>query len=175
MSEQATTYVTDEMRGAIGREIGRMVSYPVSASDIRRWAHAVYWPEEPPRRFWDEAYAKTTRFGGITAPEDFNPFAWMVAEEVKPEVELTTNDPDFMEKLLGIPGPGLTHQLNGGMEQEHGVPMRPGDVITSVNRLADYREREGRLGLMLFTVFEDTWTNQDGQVVRTSRSTGIRY
>ena len=61
------------------------------------------------------------------------------------------------------------------MEVEYGVRMRPGDVITSVRRLAEYQEREGRLGLMLFTTTEDVWTNQDDQLVKTSRSAVIRY
>ena len=39
----------------------------------------------------------------------------------------------------------------------------------------EYTEREGRLGLMLFTTTEDTWTNQRGETVKTSRSTLIRY
>jgi hypothetical protein len=53
--------------------------------------------------------------------------------------------------------------------------VRPGDVITSVTRLAGYSEREGRLGLMLFTTTEDTWTNGDGALVKKSRMTLIRY
>jgi N-terminal half of MaoC dehydratase len=48
-------------------------------------------------------------------------------------------------------------------------------VITSVTRLAGYRERSGRLGLMLFAVSEATWTNQRDEWVKTSRSTLIRY
>ena len=44
--------------------------------------------------------------------------------------------------------------------------MRPGDRITAVMRLAGYREREGRLGLMLFTSSESTWTNQDDEMVK---------
>jgi hypothetical protein len=61
------------------------------------------------------------------------------------------------------------------MEVEYGVRMRPGDVITSVARLAGYREREGRLGMMLFTVSEDTWSNQDDDVVKRTKQTLIRY
>jgi hypothetical protein len=53
--------------------------------------------------------------------------------------------------------------------------MRPGDVITSESRLAEYSEREGRLGLMLFTTTEDTWTNQNDEVVKRTRTTLIRY
>jgi len=50
-------------------ELDRRVSYPITVSDIRRWAMAVYYPEEPPRLFWDEEYARATRHGGIVAPE----------------------------------------------------------------------------------------------------------
>jgi hypothetical protein len=61
------------------------------------------------------------------------------------------------------------------MEVDYGVRMRPDDVITSVSRLAQYHEREGRLGLMLFTVTEDVWSNQDDDEVKRTRSTLIRY
>lgn len=167
--------ITAAMRDAVGRQLTRRVSFPVAESDIRRWAIAVYYPQEPPRRFWDEAYAKSTRYGGIVAPEDFNPFAWMAAEEELPSVELGDNDPDRTELMLGIPGAGLKFQLNGGMEVDYGTPVRPGDIITSVNRLSGYTEREGRLGLMLFTTMEDSWVNQDGDLVKRTRLTLIRY
>ena len=79
----------------------------------------------------------------------------------------------------GDPGrrrrPATQSLINGGTEVEYGVRMRPGDVITSVTTLAGYSEREGRLGLMLFTTSEDTWTNQRGETVKTSRNTLIRY
>jgi hypothetical protein len=86
-----------------------------------------------------------------------------------------SHDPDATEKRLGVTPPGMSHQLNGGLEVDYGVRMRPGDVITSVTRLAGYTERPGKLGWMLFTTYEDTWTNQDGDEVKRSRSTLIRY
>jgi hypothetical protein len=171
----ASSNITGAMRDAVGRQLTRRVSFPVAGSDIRRWAIAVYYPQEPPRRFWDEAYAKSTRYGGIVAPEDFNPFAWMAAAEEVPSAEIGENDPDQTELMLGIPGAGLKFQLNGGMEVAYGAPIRPGDVITSVNRLSGYTERQGRLGLMLFTVMEDSWANQDGDLVKRTSLTLIRY
>lgn len=167
--------ITTAMRDAVGRQLTRRVSFPVAESDIRRWAIAVYYPQEPPRRFWDGTYAKSTRYGGIVAPEDFNPFAWMTAEEEVPSVELGDNDPDRTELMLGITGAGLKFQLNGGMAVDYGAAIRPGDVITSVNRLSGYTEREGRLGLMLFTTMEDSWVNQDGDLVKRTSLTLIRY
>jgi hypothetical protein len=61
------------------------------------------------------------------------------------------------------------------METEYGARIRPGDVITSVRRLGSYSERAGRLGLMLFSRTEDTWTNQNGEVVKRTVNTLIRY
>jgi N-terminal half of MaoC dehydratase len=167
------TVISDDMRKAIGGELGRSVSFPITDSDIRRWAVAVYYPDAAPRMFWDAEYAAGTGHGAFVAPEEFNPFAWMTSEG--PQRAAAGNDPDMIEKTLGIEGPGLKFQLNGGMEAEYSTRMRPRDVITSVRRLAEYREREGRLGLMLFTTTEDVWTNQDDEVVKTSRFTVIRY
>lgn len=45
--------VSAAMRDAVGRQVGRRVSFPVAESDIRRWAIAVYYPPEPPRQFWE--------------------------------------------------------------------------------------------------------------------------
>src|SRR5215468_5413079 len=75
-----TTHVTDAMKAAIGGEIARRVAYPITATDIRRWALATYYPEEPPRIYWDEAYAAGTVHAGIVAPWELNPFAWLTAE-----------------------------------------------------------------------------------------------
>jgi hypothetical protein len=169
------TRISAEMRAAIGRQISHRVSYPISESDIRRWALAVYYPEAPPARFLDPVAAGTSRWGSIVAPEEFNPFAWLAAREDSLGAGRDGNDPNRNEIGLGVPPPNVKFQLNGGVDVEYGEPMRPGDVITSVSRLADYTERSGRLGLMLFTVFEDTWTNQRGDLVKRTRSTLIRY
>jgi hypothetical protein len=169
------TSISAAMSAATGRELGSRVSFPVSESDIRRWAIAVYYPEEPPRLFWDAGYARSTRHGGIVAPEEFNPFAWMAAVQDPPPAPGGPETVSHVELALGIPGPGLRHQLNGGVTVRYGVRMRPGDVITSRNRLVGYAEREGRLGLMLFTTTEDAWTNERGELVKVTTTTGIRY
>jgi hypothetical protein len=169
------TAISPQMRQVIGSELSRMVSYPVSESDIRKWAVAVYYPEEPPARFWDEESARHSRAGGIVAPEEFNPFAWMRAEPKGAKPSSAATDADSTERSLGIEGPHLMNQLNGGVSVNYGAPIRPGDVITSVTRLGEYSEREGSLGLMLFTPLETTWTNQRGHVVKQTRLTLIRY
>lgn len=169
--------ISAAMRAAVGVELARQVSHPVSASDIRRWALAVYWPEPAPQLFLSEEYARRTVHRGIVAPEEFNPFAWSCAETWarNPEAVSDPNDPDNTEIQAGVPGPGLAFQLNGGMSVEYGDRMRPGDVITGSRCLGPYTEREGRLGLMLFSTAEETWTNQSGRLVKRTVSTLIRY
>ena len=65
--------------------------------------------------------------------------------------------------------------LDGGGEWEYIKPVRPGDVLTVVDKLYDLRVREGRMGKMLFIVTELTWTNQKGEVVARSLGTLINY
>jgi hypothetical protein len=169
------TYLTPELLGLVGREIRRTTSFPITDSDIRRWAIAVYYPESAPRRFWDAEYAATTSLGGIVAPEEFNPFAWMASETVLASTDGAGGAQSVPEALVGGEVPPTTAMVNGGLEVEYGVRMRPGDVITSTSMIGEYTEREGRLGLMLFSTILDTWTNQRGETVKTSRNTLIRY
>jgi hypothetical protein len=162
------------MAAAMGREYEWATSYPIDASDIRRWAVAMYYPASPPPLYWDEAHAKTTRWGGIVAPEEFNPFAWMRAEP-RGDMGAEAARP-WPELKLGVPCPEFKANIFAGLEVDYAkTRMRPGDVIKSAHRLAGYHEKQGRLGLMLFTTMEDRWTNQDGERVRTSRSVLIRY
>jgi hypothetical protein len=168
------SWITDEMRSVIGRSFGAVESYPISISDIRRWAIATYYPEQPPRIYWDEEYAQHTPHGGIVAPEEFNPFAWVTA---KPGMSARKADInfDYIEESLGVRGPGLATNLNAGYSVEYGARMLPGDVIRSSSRVLSYVEKTGRMGRMLITVNRTTWWNQRDELVKQSDQTSIRY
>ena len=165
MSGATGALVTAQMAAAVGSVTDWRVAYPVAASDLRRWAIATYFPDPPPARYLD----------GQTAPEEFNPFAWAVADQMVPAIPPERRDTDKPEKAIGITGPGLLHQVNGGVEVMYGVPIRVGDVIRSETRLVSYVEKSGRLGAMLVTTFESVWTNQDGERVEVERQVSIRY
>jgi hypothetical protein len=164
MSDIATL-VTPEMEQQRDVWVDEKVSEPVSESDIRKWAIATYWPETPPRLFWDREHAKKTRWAGIVAPEDFNPFAWPIRmTPVQPSGAIPGQKPE--------PGGNV---LNGGQVDTFGVRMRPGDVITTRTRLSNWEERQGRNGLTLYTYLETEWRNQDDELVKRRISTIIRY
>jgi acyl dehydratase len=164
MTTQPETLVTQDMMDRKDRWSEARVSPPISESDIRKWAIAVYWPETPPRLYWDEEYARTTKWSGIVAPWEFNPFAWPVQREPAPAGLATPQ------------GGGVgTRGMNGGQEESYHAPMRSGDVISTTTALVDWNERQTRLGLTLFSITETRWTNQRGDLVKVRRSTGIRY
>jgi hypothetical protein len=164
------------MSEAVGRPYGRMTSYPVSASDIRKWARAVHHPRRAPARYTDPAAEN----GSLIAPLDFNPFAWGAAATAADEARIPL-DPAYrnsgaMEHHLGIAPPDLRRALNGGVAVTYGATrMKPGDVITAESVIAGYSEKEGRLGHMLLTDIATTWTNRDGTSIKTHRMTLIRY
>ncbi len=164
-TQEPATLVTPEMeaaRGVWGRE---NTSYPVAESDIRRWAIAVYWPERPPRIYWDAEYAASTRWGGIIAPRDFNPFAWPVERPSRGSAgPVPGQKPKKGENIL-----------NGGQQDTFFAPIRPGDVITTRSRLSHWEERQGRNGLTIYQYTESEWHNQNGELVKRRISTGIRY
>src|SRR5580658_3422188 len=122
--------VTPDMEARKGVWGDVRTSYPVAASDIRRWAIAVYWPERPPPIFFDEDYAASTRWGGIIAPQDFNPFAWPVE---RPGMGARPGG----ARRGGGAGGGL-RVMNGGQTDTYAAPIRPGDVIAARSRLRDW-------------------------------------
>jgi acyl dehydratase len=147
----------------IGRSTDADVSLPVCANDIRRWAMAIHYPELSPDAYYDEAIAAKGPWGGLVAPRDFNPFAWM-----RPR-------PNRMPWMRGIGTTPGTRILNGGQSSRYFERIRVGDVITGQLSLEDAYEREGKLGTMLFLVTRSRWRNQRGEPVREGRMTTIYY
>lgn len=161
MAKDIDTLIVPELGALKGRWGDARRSPPVSASDIRKWAIATYWPATPPAVFWDESEGAKSRWQGLIAPPDFNPFAWPVHRAAPISLPLPKG-----VRLTGI---------NGGQVENYGVPQRPGDVITERMRVKDYHEREGKFGLMLYVALEAEWTNQSGEFVRRRVLTSILY
>ncbi|SEO82738.1 FAS1-like dehydratase domain-containing protein [Trujillonella endophytica] len=169
--------VRPDMAALVGQPYGAAVSYPVTASDIRRWAIAVHFPEPPPAQYLDpEAEAQ----GRLVAPLDLDVFAWGAARTEPTGREIAV-DPVLemygaMEHHLGVAPPDLPHGLHGGASVDYtGVRIRPGDVIATATVIERYLEKTGRVGAMLITDLATTWTNQAGETVKVARMSQIRY
>jgi len=148
----ANKIVTDEIRKLIGTESEPRVA-EIERGAIRRFAEAI---GDPNPLFNDEAAARRSRYGGMIAPPTF----------------CRSLGGGFFTVPLNLP---VFRGLDGGSEWEYFEPIRPGDRITVVSKLADIREAAGRMGPMVFIITETRYTNQFGQLCAIQRSTGIRY
>jgi acyl dehydratase len=157
-------YLDQATLDRIGEVTAPVTSLPVGANDIRRWAMATWYPERVPLEFYDEDVAARGPWGGLVAPREFNPFAWMLRAQ---------GGETWLRGMGTEPGRRV---LNGGQRSRYFAPIRPGDAITEVTRFANAYEKEGgRLGTMLFFVNESRWTNQRGELVRIGNRTTIYY
>lgn len=160
-----STLITEEARALIGKET-EAVTREVYAKDIRRFCYAV---GDLNPLYLDEEFAKRSGFGGTIAPPMFF------------DIPTTPEFPQDQLKEDGMPRRGLTPRIKatktmaGGNEIEFFKPIRVGDRITRVSKIADIYEKEGRSGTLVFTVFESRYTNQDGEVVAVERLTGISW
>jgi acyl dehydratase len=148
----ANKYVTEEAKKQIGK-VSEARTYEVERGAIRRFAEAI--GDDNPL-FNDDLAARKSRFGGMIAPPTFCRSLGSAIPDVKIDM------PTF-------------RGLDGGSDWEYLAPIRSGDRITVQSKLVDLRENEGRLGIMVFTTVETTYTNQFGEVCVIQRSTGIRY
>lgn len=149
--------ITDEMKAAIGVESEPSV-YEIEKEPIRRWADSI---GDPNPLYHDEEYAKSQGYRSLVAPPGFlGNYAYPIKAGAGPR--------------RGFRSP-FTRVLNGGNEYDFIKPVQAGDTITATSRLAELREREGRLGKMLFIINETVYKNQDGEIVARSRGTGISY
>ncbi len=139
-----------EIRASVGAETGPF-AFEVEKGAIRKFALAV----GDPNPLWqDEAFARKTRYGGIIAP------------------------PTFFRLFRPATFPGESpypRRLDAGSDWEYFEPVRAGDVVTCMVKLADVKEREGSIGKMLITTWETSYTNQLGALVAIQRSTLITY
>ena len=145
--------LTEEMRQrAIGLE-GGPSTMEVEKGAIIKFAQAV----GDPNPLWsDEAAACKSRYGGLIAPPTF-------LRSVRRDQPQLPFDVSYQR------------DLDGGSEWEFFQPIRPGDRITAVTRIADVLERWGQVGPMLLVVRDTTYANQFGEMVAIERNTGVMF
>ncbi len=159
----AGVHLTQHEIDLIGTTTGPITAPPVDTNDIRRWAIATHWPQPPPARFVDRAAAEDTAWGGFVAPRELDPFAWCATR------------PWGGPWLRGMGPEAGRRILNGGQRSLYFAPIRPGDEITAVCRLADAVEKPMKMGPTTIFTTEQRWTNQRNELVRIGFMTSLYY
>jgi|TARA_B100002003_G_scaffold251169_1_gene293425 hypothetical protein len=180
----AKTYLTNEVKALIGATAERVEAsmWGIEKEGLRRFTQAIM---DPDPRFWDEEFAKTTKFGEVVTPAIYcsylnrrtppgadDPITRAFAEN--PESDgiggLHRDDPG---RLPSIPT-DLKRVLNGGNEIEVYKYPTIGDKIFSQSKITDIRERVTRDGShMLITITEHRYTNQDDELLCILRAVGL--
>jgi len=174
-----STYLTPEVKALIGLEgVPETCWEPVERSEVRRFAQAVM-DDDP--IFWDDAYARQTKYGSVVAPPLFPLFALRRPPGTPDPLAEAPTDPDFdgsagllRTGLPPVPLPQLPRLLNGGNEVEFYRLPPLGDRITARARYLDIYEKTGRSGTMVFIVIETRYLNQHDELLMLSRVTLIR-
>jgi acyl dehydratase len=131
----------------IGGEFDRTEFGPVTAEQIIRYARA-YGETDP--IYTDEVAAAAGPHGGLVGAPTF-------PVTVRREIFLPKEVPD----ALGYDG------FDAGKDIDIGVPVRPGDYLTSSTTIHETYEKTGRSGRMVFLVLRTVVTNQRDELVAT--------
>jgi acyl dehydratase len=148
-----------DVKRRVGQEVGGgELLEPFSATDIRRWAMAMDYPNPI---HWDHEFAKASKFGGIVAPQSF--------------AVATDQGHGAQPGCVGyIPG---SHLIFGGEEWWHyGPRIRPGDRVTQRRWFHDYKVSDTKFaGPTMFSRGDTVHVDQHGTPISKERSTSIRY
>lgn len=179
--------LTDEIRALIGFAGERIeVTFPwgIEREGLRTFTQAIM---DRDARYWDEDFARTTRYGGLVTPPIYVAY---LGRRSPPGSEDTITaafaaNPNSdgiggvarAESKGGLPPirTALKRVLNAGNEIEVRRYPRIGDRIFSQGRYARIRERitdDGKPMLIITT--ETTYTDQDGAVLCILRASQIR-
>lgn len=149
--------------------------FPVEAGHIMMFARAI---GDENRIYYDEDYAKTTAVGSIIAPPTFA----IASAQFDPDYPLRPKigQPWFGsgKEPTGVPRGGGGGGGGGLHAEQHFVYHRhpkPGDVLTATVKPGKTWEKEGRrAGKLVFSETITEYRDQNGELVITARSVGVR-
>lgn len=148
----------DELEALVGTSVVTVEDFEIEAGKVEEFARSVK-DDDPVYR--DEEVAAERGFEAIPAPLTFERVSMFPRYRT---VEKYGIDLGFQEE----------YTIHGEQEYEYERPLVVGDVLTGTTTLADVYERDGnRGGTMIFAVLETEYTDEDGDVVLTARSTAI--
>lgn len=170
------TYVTDEIRRLIGVSAAPVKAHhPIEGSEVRRFFHATM---DQARRYHDDDWAASSRYGSIVAPPAFPMHAFRREPAAADPLDSMGN-PEFdglsRELRPGLPAVEvpLTRLLNGGYEYEFFRYAKPGDEVVCTSSYRDIYEKDGKNGVMVFIIIEDFYATAEGDPLLRAINTTI--
>jgi hypothetical protein len=151
---------------------------PLERDALRRFVQAIM---DGDPLYYDEAYAKGTKYGGLVAPPLYPVHAFRTAPGGPDPLDLLHDDPDADGSggndgvyfgLAPIPMP-FKRLLNGGNEIEFYRCLAVGERCIAKARYSDVTLKQGKSGAMLLTTIETEFTTGTGELLVINRQTLI--
>ena len=159
----------EEVTGFIGKK-GIPSIFEVEKEAIRRFADSM---GDTNPLYWDEEYAKKSKYGSIIAPPGFISAPWFSGRPKKWGRKGEAAPDETAGVRPAIVRAGFGRILDGGIEYDFFLPVRAGDVLVATPTITAIREREGKGGNLIFCTTEIVYMNQNGNVVAKARSTVV--
>lgn len=176
----------EKFRQQIGKEFRIEECVPQYSERVERMSYLsgydenVHWPgikrwaivnEDFNGLWFDEEYAKRSRWRGIIAPplyllaidDGMAPSSWLVYE-VYDMSSGTINTKKY---------PNFVGGLQANSDWEFLEPLYLGDKITTIGKCTDIYWKQGKQYRLLFAFGETTYTNQRGQLVACCRAGAV--
>ena len=186
-SAQGESALTPEVKAVIGATAEKIeASFPwgIEREGLRIFTQAIM---DPDPRYWDDEFAKKTKFGAIITPPIYctyigrrtrpgaeDPITRAFEENPESDGIQGVRTPETRGGLPNLPTPHV-RTLNAGNEIEVRQYPKLGDRIFSQARYADIKERVGKDGSrMLIVTTETVYTNQNDEVLCILRASSIR-
>lgn len=174
--------LTPEVKAMIGVTGEKVTCWaPVEREGLRRFCQAIM---DPDPRYWDDAFARTTKFGEIIAPPIYVSYLDRKLPPWEPDpVTRAFRENPQSDGIGGIRQPGelppvptdLVRILNAGNELEVYKYPSLGDRVSFQSRYSNITERVSREGAhMLIVTLETRWTNQKDELLCITRQGLIR-
>ena len=183
-TESALTPQVKGVIGATGEKIEASLPWGIEREGLRVFTQAIM---DPDPRYWDDEFAKTTKFGAIITPPIYCTYLGRRARpgSEDPVTRAFAENPNSdgiggvrtAESRGGLPDvpTHLTRILNAGNEIELRQYPKLGDRIFSQAKYSDIKERVGKDGSrMLIVTTETVYTNQNDEVLCILRASSIR-
>jgi len=179
MTDEYKSFLTDEVKAFIGVETEwNPYSDPISPSEVRRFVHAIM--DDNPL-YYDEAYARGTKYGEVVCPPLYASFAFRRAHGTPDPLDRLKTDRDWdafgggganRQALPRVPH-GFQRMVNGGSEIDLYKRIRPGKRVRTKVRYHDIRERIGSTGPMAIIITETLFQDDAGDLIARARQTAI--